>query len=281
MATYAIGDVQGCMTELEALIGACGFDPARDRLWFVGDLVNRGPDSLQVLRFVRGLAESAIAVLGNHDLHLLCVAEGFARPREDDTLEAVLQAPDREVLLAWLRARPLLHVEGDAVLVHAGLLPQWTVDQARALAAEVESALRGPGYREFLRHLYGSKPSAWRDSLDGADRLRVIVNAMTRLRFCTEAGVMEFAAKGGRDAAPAGYRAWFDAPGRRQRASTVVCGHWSALGLHMQPGLLALDSGCVWGGALSAVRLEDRRLFQVDCASDCAGKINRPAENET
>ena len=183
MANFAIGDVQGCMAELETLLVVCGFDAARDRLWFVGDLVNRGPASADVLRYVRGLGERATAVLGNHDLHLLCVAEGFAAARSDDTLEDLLRSPDREELLGWLRERPLLHVDGDRVLVHAGLLPQWSVARARSLAAEVEAALRGPRHREFLSHLYGSEPHAWDDALGGADRLRVIVNAMTRMRF--------------------------------------------------------------------------------------------------
>lgn len=265
MATYAIGDVQGCMSELEALLATCAFDAARDRLWFVGDLVNRGPASLEVLRFVRALGSQATVVLGNHDLHLLCLAEGNAKPRDDDTLESVLCAEDRDDLLGWLRARPLLHVQDDMLLVHAGLLPQWSVPQALALAGEVQARLRGPGYHDFLAHLYGGKPDAWDEALSGADRMRVIVNAMTRLRFCTDAGVMDLRSKGGIAATPAGYRAWFDVPGRKSEGSTVVCGHWSALGLRMDPRLLALDTGCVWGGSLSAVRLEDRQLFQVAC----------------
>lgn len=265
MATYAIGDVQGCMRELEALLAACAFDAALDRLWFVGDLVNRGPDSAEVLRFVKGLGDRATVVLGNHDLHLLCVSEGLARPRDDDTLECVLEAPDRGELLAWLRTRPLLHVERDAILVHAGLLPQWDIEKALALAAEVEAELRGPRYRGFLANLYGSMPNAWKDELSGADRTRVIVNAMTRMRFCTDDGVMEFHAKGGPDAAPADCRAWFDIPGRKSTTHTLVCGHWSALGLRLEPRLLALDTGCVWGGSLSAVRLDDRSLYQMSC----------------
>ncbi len=253
------------MGELESLLAACAFDPAGDRLWFVGDLVNRGPASLEVLRFVKDLGERATVVLGNHDLHLLCLAEGFAKSRPDDTLEAVLSAPDRAELLDWLRMRPMLHAEGGWVLVHAGLLPQWDVQRSLELAAEVEGALRGTGYRAFLSGLYGSRPAAWDDALSGADRTRVIVNAMTRMRFCSDAGVMEFRAKGGLDASPAGYRPWFEAPGRKSAAATVVCGHWSALGLRILPHLMALDTGCVWGGALSAVRLEDRQLFQVRC----------------
>lgn len=263
MATYAIGDVQGCMDELEALLAACAFDHDRDRLWFVGDLVNRGPASLEVLRYVKRLGSSAIVVLGNHDLHLLCVAEGFAKGRPDDTLDEALEADDRVELLDWLRTRQLMHAEAGWVLVHAGLLPQWTVARALELAREVEAALRGPGYREMLARLYGSEPHAWSDTLAGPDRIRVIVNAMTRMRFCTESGEMEFRSKGTLADAPAGYRAWFDVPHRRSADATVVCGHWSALGLRIERGLLALDTGCIWGGALSAVRLEDRRLFQV------------------
>ena len=266
MATYAIGDVQGCMRELEALLSQCAFDAGRDRLWFVGDLVNRGPASLEVLRFVRGLGERAITVLGNHDLHLLCLAQGVAHPRQDDTLEAVLAAPDRDELLGWLRTCRMLHAENGHVLVHAGLLPEWDLPKAQALAGEVQDALRGPGYATFLSRLYGSEPSEWDDALTGADRTRVVVNAMTRMRFCSDAGRMEFRAKGGVDATPAGYRPWFEVPGRRTASSTVVCGHWSALGLRIAPHLLALDTGCVWGGALSAVRLEDRAVFQVTCA---------------
>jgi bis(5'-nucleosyl)-tetraphosphatase (symmetrical) len=264
MATYAIGDVQGCLQELEALLVRLAFDPARDRLWFVGDLVNRGPDSLGVLRLVRSLGSSAIVVLGNHDLHLLCLAEGVGRARADDTLADVLNVPDRDVLLDWLRHRPLVHVQDDHVLVHAGLLPGWSAAKARELAAEVESALRAEKreYRTFLSQLYGGEPAEWTESLQGADRLRVIVNAMTRMRFCTPAGRMEFHAKGGPAEAPAGYCPWFEVPGRISADSTLVVGHWSALGLRRDTRLLALDTGCVWGGALSALRLEDRALFQ-------------------
>jgi bis(5'-nucleosyl)-tetraphosphatase (symmetrical) len=270
VATYAIGDVQGCFTELQALLAAIKFDHRKDRLWFVGDLVNRGPESLAVLRFVKGLADSAISVLGNHDLHLITVAAGLAKPREDDTLKEILDAPDGLALLDWLRELPMIHVEDGHVLVHAGLLPQWGVDQAQTLGREVEAALRGPRYRQFLGALYGGKPDRWSDGLVGADRLRVIVNAMTRMRFCTPEGVMEFHSKGDATQAPAGYLPWFDVPGRRSASHTVVCGHWSALGLRMAPSLLALDSGCVWGGRLSAVRLEDRALTQMPCAESSA-----------
>jgi bis(5'-nucleosyl)-tetraphosphatase (symmetrical) len=277
MATYAIGDVQGCFGELQTLLKACGFDRARDRLWFVGDLVNRGPDSLATLRFVRDLDDRAVVVLGNHDLHLLALARGHARHRNDDTLEEVIEAPDRDELLEWLRRRPMIHVEGSTVLVHAGLLPQWDVAAAQALAREVEAELRGR-HEKFLETLYGSRPERWADDLKGPDRLRVIVNAMTRLRFCTAEGVMEFETKGETAQAPKGYMPWFEVPGRKSAGSTVVCGHWSALGLRIAPRLLALDTGCVWGGRLSAVRLEDRRLYQVPCRADAAGPApERPA----
>jgi bis(5'-nucleosyl)-tetraphosphatase (symmetrical) len=239
-------------------------------LWFVGDLVNRGPASLATLRFVRDLGARALTVLGNHDLHLLALAHGVVKEREDDTLAEVLAAPDRDELLDWLRHRPMIHVEADHILVHAGLLPQWDAATAKALAREVEVELRGPRHREFLAQLYGSRPDRWSDNLRGIDRLRVVVNAMTRLRFCTPEGVMEFHTKGETAKAPAGYLPWFDVPGRKCAGCTVICGHWSALGLRIAPNLLALDSGCVWGGKLSAIRLEDRRLYQVPCEATAA-----------
>lgn len=265
MPTYAIGDVQGCVGALRRLLDAVGFDRTRDRLWFVGDLVNRGPDSLATLRLVKDLGDAAVTVLGNHDFHLLAVASGHAKKHRNDTLDAVFDAPDREELLAWLRQRPLLHVEGNWAMVHAGLLPQWSVATARMLAQEVEVALRGANWRDFLSTLYGNKPDSWSESLRGADRLRVIVNAMARMRFCTAAGTIEFHTKGETAKAPPGFFPWFDAPGRASRDHTVICGHWSTLGLKLRPDLLALDSGCVWGGSLSAVRLEDRKLFQISC----------------
>ena len=275
MATYAIGDVQGCFEELQRLLVAIGFDPAADRLWFVGDLVNRGPQSLETLRYVKSLGERAVTVLGNHDLHLLTVAAGFAKERNDDTIEPILKAPDAAELLAWLRARPLLHRDGEFLLVHAGLLPGWTAATAATLAAEVERKLRGAGYADFLSKLYGGKPDRWTDDLRGADRLRAIVNAMTRMRFCSAQGVMEFATKGESTKAPHGYLPWFDVAGREAADVTIVCGHWSALGVKLAPNLIALDSGCVWGGKLSAIRLEDRRLFQVHCGATVA--LPKPA----
>lgn len=266
MSTYAIGDVQGQYDALSRLIDACRFDPARDRLWFVGDLVNRGPQSAATLRLVRSLGSRAVTVLGNHDLHLLAVAEGAAPIRDGDTFADVLDAPDRDVLLGWLRREcRLMHVENGFAMVHAGLLPQWTIATALRLAGEVEVALRDPAPGAFFAHLYGNRPDRWANALAGPDRLRVVVNALTRMRICTPQGRMEFRHKAGGDAVPAGYLPWFDVPGRASADHTLVCGHWSALGLLLRDDLLALDSGCVWGGPLSAVRLEDRRLFQAAC----------------
>jgi bis(5'-nucleosyl)-tetraphosphatase (symmetrical) len=260
MPTYAIGDVQGCFDELKQLLSRIGYREG-DRLWFVGDLVNRGPKSLEVLRFVRDLGDKALVVLGNHDLHLVTQHEGFERTRPDDSFADVLRAPDASALVDWLRRRPMMHVEGAYAMVHAGLLPQWSIEQALSLAKEVEEALAGPGYKEFLKNMYGSQPDQWSDSLSGWDRLRVIVNAMTRLRFCTPGGRMDFRAKG--TVPPPGHSAWFDF---REDSQAIVCGHWSALGLQLGEKLAALDSGCVWGGQLTAMRLEDRAVFQVPCA---------------
>ncbi len=265
MATYAIGDLQGCFEPLHRLLRTIAFDAARDRLWFVGDLVNRGPDSLAVLRFVRLLGDRAVVVLGNHDLHLLAAAEGFAQLHAGDTLDEILAAPDRDALLAWLRTRPLMHVEGEYAMVHAGLVPAWTIEQASALVSEARAALAGDDYRDFCAHMYGSRPERWDDALTGWDRLRVVINAFTRMRICTPDGAMEFRHKGELADIPADYLPWFDAPGRRSRTHTVVFGHWSALGYRAGSGYLALDSGCLWGRELTAVRLEDRTVFQVPC----------------
>jgi bis(5'-nucleosyl)-tetraphosphatase (symmetrical) len=266
MATYAIGDVQGCYGALARLLETIRFDPAKDRLWFVGDLVNRGEESLAVLRFVKALNESAITVLGNHDLHLLMVAEGFARKKDNDTIDDVLNAPDHDELLSWLRQCPLLHVERDDVLVHAGLLPSWSVAQAQSLAREVESVLRGENYRDFLRVLYGNAPSAWSEELSGFARLRVIVNAMTRLRICTPEGVMDFSHKEGAENLPPGCLPWFDVQDRASASARVICGHWAALNLVARGNLLAIDTGCVWGRRLTAVRLHDQKVFQEECS---------------
>ena len=265
MATYAVGDIQGCCAEFRQLLEKIQFNPLADTLWLVGDLVNRGPDSLGVLRLVKSLGKAAITVLGNHDLHLLAVAAGVAELHRSDTLNDILAAPDRDDLLDWLRHLPLLHVEGDWILVHAGLLPQWNVSQALKLAQEVETALRSKQSVKFLSRMYGNQPDHWDDKLSGYKRLRVITNALTRMRVCSAHGQMEFKFKGERQAIPPGYIAWFDVPERASDTAAIVCGHWSALGLHLTPNVIALDSGCLWGGTLSAIRLEDRELFQIPC----------------
>ena len=273
MAIYAVGDVQGCYTELQQLLQRINFDPAADQLWLVGDLVNRGPDSLGVLRLVKSLGDAAITVLGNHDLHLLAVAAGVAEVHGSDTLDDILNAPDRDELLNWLRAQRLLHVENGLVLVHAGLLPSWTVAQAQMLAREAEAALNGEQGQQFLLRMYGNHPDHWQDDLSGYQRLRVITNAFTRMRICTLRGEMEFKFKGEVEQIPGGYLPWFEVPGRASANATVVCGHWSALGLKVTPHVIALDTGCLWGGALSAIRLEDRAVFQVQCVTR---PVNRP-----
>lgn len=275
MATYAIGDLQGCFDPLKRLLDCIGFSAGNDRLWFVGDLVNRGPQSLEVLRFVKGLGKAAVTVLGNHDLHLVMQGAGHGKASKEDTLGSILAAPDRDELLEWLRSLPLFHVEGDWGMVHAGLLPGWDVAEAAALSGEVTAALTAPNYRDFLANMWGSEPDAWRDDLAGWDRLRVVVNAMTRMRFVTPEGRMEFrapGAKGPPERGPAGCVPWFDAPNRRSADHAILCGHWSALGFRLTDKLLALDSGCLWGGALTAVRLEDRRVYQMPC-----GQLAQPA----
>ncbi|WP_444633063.1 symmetrical bis(5'-nucleosyl)-tetraphosphatase [Cupriavidus oxalaticus] len=267
---YAIGDVQGCHASLSTLLSHPELEGASLR--FVGDLVNRGPDSLGTLRLLMSLGERARFVLGNHDIHLLAVAAGVRRPGRRDTLGPILCAPDKDSLLDWLRRQPLALLENGFLLVHAGMLPQWTVEQAMELAAEVEKLLRGPNWKSAIAEIFGNTPSTWSDKLKGADRVRVTVNALTRLRFCTPAGEMEFASKGTLEDRPAGFLPWFDAPGRKSVGTTIVCGHWSALGLLMRPDLISLDTGCVWGNKLTAVRLEAapaaRHVVQVECMED-------------
>jgi bis(5'-nucleosyl)-tetraphosphatase (symmetrical) len=270
MATYAVGDIQGCLQSLREILDLVGFNSQRDRLWLVGDLVNRGPQSLDTLRFVRDLGDSAVTVLGNHDLHLLIVAAGFGRIHKSDTLDDILSAPDREDLLAWLRSRKLFYVEDEYAMVHAGLLPQWDIERALQLAAEAEQMLQSPRHTEFAQHMYGNKPNHWEDNLQGWDRLRVIVNAMTRLRVCTRDGTMEFSHKGNPGKLPSGYMPWFDVPDRESANISIVCGHWSALGVRISENLLAIDGGCLWGRKLCAVRLEDRRVFQINCPQEAA-----------
>jgi bis(5'-nucleosyl)-tetraphosphatase (symmetrical) len=262
---YAIGDVQGCQSRLLELLERLDAGPDRARLIFVGDLVNRGPQSLATLRTVRGLGERADVVLGNHDLHLLAAAHGIRKPSASDTFTEILAAPDRDAILEWLRHQPLARFHNGHLLVHAGVLPQWTAQQTLDLAGEVERALSGPNWVEFLQQMYGNEPAKWDDSLQGMDRLRCIVNALTRIRYCTPDGVMDFSTKESDGPGAAALLPWFEAPARRTENVSVVFGHWSALGLVLRPNLIGLDTGCVWGGKLTAVRLEDRAVFQVDC----------------
>lgn len=272
MAVYAIGDVQGCFDELMALLRATDFSPARDRLWFTGDLVNRGPKSLEVLRYVRSLGERAVTVLGNHDLHLLAVAHSTTPPRRKDTFADVLAAPDRADLLAWLQRQPLLHHDGDLnyTLVHAGLAPDWDVATARACAAEVEQVLRGDRAGDFFAHMYGDQPLQWRTDLRGWSRLRFITNCLTRLRYCYHDGRLALDYKGAPGGQPPGQLPWFELPQRRSAGDRVIFGHWSTLGASAGHNVYGLDTGCVWGGRLTALSLDDARWFSVACAAGCS-----------
>jgi bis(5'-nucleosyl)-tetraphosphatase (symmetrical) len=268
MAVYCVGDVQGCDAPLGRLLAEIDFSPSRDTLFVLGDLVNRGPASAQVLRRLMALGNAVQCVLGNHDLHLLAVAAGASRTKPLDTLDHLLQAPDRPALLDWLRHQRLAIWQHDVLMVHAGVLPSWNVAQTLALAAEVETVLRGPDLSHFLQQMYGNTPDAWNDALSGADRLRAVVNALTRLRFCTADGAMEFASKEGAGSAPPGFMPWFDVPGRQTANVTVAFGHWSTLGKLQRQDVWALDTGCVWGGCLSAAKLKAVGLaewIQVKC----------------
>lgn len=265
MSIYAIGDIQGCYAPLLKLLERIRFEPAHDRLWFVGDLVNRGPQSLEVLRFIKSLGETATSVLGNHDLHLLALAAGIGRAHKSDTFGPILAAPDRDELLHWLQHRPLAFREGEFLLLHAGLLPDWTADAAMRLAAEAEAVLQHRDAPEFFAQMYGDLPRGWREDLQGIDRIRVIVNTFTRMRYCTTQGEMDFHQKGAPGSQPSDLLPWFDVPGRRSADTAVILGHWSTLGLINRPNLIALDTGCLWGEVLTAVRLEDRTVFSVAC----------------
>jgi len=273
LATYAIGDIQGCYHAFQALLSRIEFNQDKDKLWLVGDLINRGSGTLEVLRWCYAHQDSLRIVLGNHDLHALVVAEGIVSAHRGDTLDTLLAAEDCHVLLAWLRNQPLIYQEADYLMVHAGLLPQWTVEQSLSYAAEVESALRGKDYLHFLTHMYGNLPNHWDSDLSGVDRLRVITNAATRLRVCTVEGEMEFKFKGELQDIPHGYLAWFDVPNRASSDMQVIFGHWSALGLQQRKNVFALDTGCLWGGQLTAMNLDTKAIVQVD-----AHPLDRPIQ---
>lgn len=264
---YLIGDLQGCCDPLERLLATLAFSPSRDRMHVLGDLVNRGPGSLRVLERLHGLGAAATCLLGNHDLHLLAVAAGVRAPHRSDTLQPILEHPQRDAWLEWLRHQKLADLAEGWLTVHAGVPPQWSVQQTLDLAGEVENLLQGPAFGRFLPQMYGNEPARWDDGLQGPDRWRFIINALTRLRFCSADGTLEFQTKEGAGAAPPGFLPWFQHAHRRTAGHPVAFGHWSTLGLINQPDLLATDTGCVWGGQLTAVRVDGgrREVIQVAC----------------
>lgn len=265
MATYAIGDIQGCYHAFQSLLARIQFNPKIDSLWLVGDLINRGSGSLEVLRWCYQHQKNLSVVLGNHDLHALAVANGVRPAHRGDTLQALLEAPDGGELFNWLRHQPLMYSHGKYTMVHAGMLPHWDIPEALACASEVEAVLQGAHYKDFLREMYGNKPNLWQEGLIGIERLRAITNAMTRMRICTPEGVLEFDFKGELHDIPQGYLPWFDVPTRKSRDEQIICGHWSALGLWQRANIIALDTGCLWGGKLTAMCLESKAITQVEC----------------
>ncbi|MEX0730413.1 MAG: symmetrical bis(5'-nucleosyl)-tetraphosphatase [Aquisalimonadaceae bacterium] len=279
MAVYCIGDIQGCNDELQALLRRLAFNAERDHLWLTGDLVNRGPQSLHVLRFVRSLGERARMVLGNHDIHLLAAWAGAAPLRKNDTLSEILDAPDADALMDWLRRQPLMH-EDPALgysMLHAGLYPFWSLDEARDHAREAESALAGNDHHALFTHMYGSEPSHWSADLQGWERLRFIINAFTRMRYCDAGGRLLLDYKGSPDTRPHGYLPWFQVPGRKPvpPGITLITGHWSTLGFYEQPDLVAIDTGCLWGGELTAIRLDGpRQRTSLACAGEARPELD-------
>ena len=269
MAIFAIGDVQGCFDELIALVEKISFDPAADQLWFVGDIVNRGPCSLETLRWIKELGDAAITVLGNHDLYLLAAHAGIKNIEPSRSFHPILQANDVDELIHWLRHRPLMHYDAslNTAMVHAGLLPQWKIYQSLSLANEVENVLRADNYIDFMDNMYGDTPNLWDASLTGWSRLRIITNSFTRLRYCTEEGVMNFSHKGPPGTQPPKMRPWYEISARNSQDTTVVFGHWSTLGYKNKHNVIATDTGCLWGGNLTAVRVDHTKktVFQIDC----------------
>ena len=281
MATWAIGDIQGCHDDLLALLEIIKFSPTTDSLWFTGDLVNRGPRSLDTLRFVHALDERAVVVLGNHDLHLLAIAAGTRQARTGkDNLDEILAADDRDELLHWLQHRRLMHVDKSLgyVMVHAGLPPQWDIETAQSLAIEVEHRLRSDDYLSFFAEMYGKFPDQWSPNLEGNDRLRFVVNCFTRMRFCTAQGQLDFKSKGPVGSQPDGYLPWFRIKDRKSAAAKIIFGHWSALGEIDDPNLYPLDTGCLWGGALTAMRLDGTAIrVSLPCQAKQDRHLKTPA----
>lgn len=267
MSTYAIGDIQGCYAALQTLLAKIAFNPQHDRLWLTGDLVNRGPDSLLTLRYIKSLGNTATCVLGNHDLHLLAIAAGVRTKSNDDSLADILNAPDRHELLDWLRQRPVMHHDEElgVSMIHAGLPPQWNQHDSLAYAHELQAVLRGAQYLTFLQDMYGNKPDQWSPTLQGMDRLRFITNCFTRLRFCREDGTLCLKSKGPPGSQPDDCIPWFKVENRASRDMNILFGHWSALGLYQEKGITSLDSGCLWGHQLTALRLEDQQIFDIQC----------------
>jgi bis(5'-nucleosyl)-tetraphosphatase (symmetrical) len=276
MATYAIGDIQGCYDELRGLLDELQFDPGKDKLWLVGDLVNRGPDSLEVLRFVKGLGDRALMVLGNHDLHLLALGAGIRKRAHKSNLDCVLKAHDRDELLHWLRHQPLMHYDAAKgfAMIHAGLPPQWDLLEALSCAEEVEQVLRSPDYGDYLSKMYGNRPDRWSRELTGMDRLRFITNCFTRLRYCTSDGTLGLKEKGAVGSQSKPYLPWFAVPGRNTKDVRILFGHWSTLGYQAEHNVWSLDSGCVWGGSLTAVRVRKGKSIKpvsLSCEGVSAG----------
>lgn len=266
MSIYAIGDIQGCFDELLRLLDAIAFNENTDQLWFAGDLVNRGPKSLETLRFVKGLGDAAVTVLGNHDLHLLAAACSPRPPGKHDTLAQVLDAPDRDELLDWLRHRPLFHYNDEFCLLHAGLPPQWDFNKTRKMAVFAEKALRGPDYQRLLTHMYGNKPDIWSPTLTGLAKLRFIINCFTRMRYCDAYGRLDFIHSGPVGSQPEKLMPWFQVPNRKNAGMRIIFGHWSTLGYYEGQNCYAIDTGCLWGGQLTALKLgEPVQRFSIDC----------------
>ncbi len=275
MATYAIGDIQGCYHAFQALLKRIKFNLEKDTLWLAGDIINRGSGSLAVLRWCYQHRDHIQMVLGNHDLHAIAIAHGIRKSSRSDTLQPIFDAPDADVLLTWLRHQPLMVANDDYVMVHAGLLPQWQLSDASAYAKEVEAALQGDAYVNFLANMYGNSPNVWHDHLRGYYRLRAITNVMTRMRVCTADGALDFDFKGQLADVPKGLVPWFDLPSRASRSQQIIVGHWSALGLYQRENIAALDTGCLWGGKLTAMCLETKKIMQVDSQSK-----DQPSKNQ-
>ncbi|MDD5579560.1 MAG: symmetrical bis(5'-nucleosyl)-tetraphosphatase [Methylobacter sp.] len=266
MAIYAIGDIQGCFDDLLRLLDAISFDPNKDQLWFAGDLVNRGPKSLETLRFVKSLGDSAVTVLGNHDLHLLAASCSSKIADKKETLNQVLEAPDREELITWLRHRPLFHYNGEFCIVHAGLPPQWSFKKTQKMALLAESALKGPDYQGLLKQIYGNKPNIWSSSLKGIAKLRFIINCFTRMRYCEANGKLDFIQSGPIGSQPKNLLPWFEVPKRKNADMRIIFGHWSTLGYYEGPNCYGIDTGCCWGKQLTALKLgEQVQRFSIDC----------------